>query len=345
METTYTHEAATRRSRANRGRRASGRGHARGGVALAPKERRRLVQLCVCALLFAVVFFGRGVLPEKLDAVRAQLLTMIHSDTDFRAAFAGLGQSVSSGEPVAETLGGLWGDIFAWETRTPLDPYNTQNLPTYQAERVFLSSDAGIEEVLAHRFGLGEQQQEETGQQYPIAPEIKPELTPTPAPVPSDTLPAQPQPVYTGPAMPEGATMNDVALGLTQTATPVMAALSSDYGWRVHPIDGSEKFHSGVDLAGEYGGAIGAFSDGTVDYIGESPAYGQYLQIKHSNGVTSFYAHCSKLCVQPGQTVEAGEKVAEVGDTGNVTGTHLHFELKQNGKFLNPLYYIQTLGQ
>ena len=79
-----------------------------------------------------------------------------------------------------------------------------------------------------------------------------------------------------------------------------------------------------------------------VDYIGESPAYGLYLQIQHANGVTSFYAHCSRLCVQPGQQVAAGEKVAEVGDTGEVTGAHLHFEVKVNGELVDPSDYIET---
>ena len=79
-----------------------------------------------------------------------------------------------------------------------------------------------------------------------------------------------------------------------------------------------------------------------VDYIGESDIYGQYLQIRHEGGLTSFYAHCSKLCVQQGQTVAAGEKVAESGATGNATGPHLHFELKLDGVLLNPTYYIET---
>lgn len=58
--------------------------------------------------------------------------------------------------------------------------------------------------------------------------------------------------------------------------------------------------------------------------------------------MTSFYAHCSKLCVQQGQTVTLGEKIAEVGDTGETTGAHLHFELRLDGELLNPLYYIET---
>ena len=83
-----------------------------------------------------------------------------------------------------------------------------------------------------------------------------------------------------------------------------------------------------------------AFADGTVDYIGESEIYGQYLQLRHTGGLTTFYAHCSELLVQQGQTVKAGERVALSGATGNSTGPHLHFEMKLNGVLLNPAYYI-----
>ena len=122
-----------------------------------------------------------------------------------------------------------------------------------------------------------------------------------------------------------------------------MAVLSSGFGWRDHPIEKEERFHYGVDLAADTGTPVLAYASGTVDYIGESDIYGQYLQLRHDNGVTSFYAHCSKLCVQQGQQVTVGEKVAESGATGDVTGPHLHFELKKDGIRLNPLYYIQTL--
>ena len=111
---------------------------------------------------------------------------------------------------------------------------------------------------------------------------------------------------------------------------------------REHPVDGGEKFHNGVDLAVNTGTNVLAFAEGTVDYIGDSPVYGLYLQLSHAGGLKSFYCHCDKLCVQQGQSVAAGEKVAESGATGNATGPHLHFELKLNGTLLNPLYYIET---
>ena len=136
--------------------------------------------------------------------------------------------------------------------------------------------------------------------------------------------------------------MDRYALGLAQTVSPVLAVESSGFGWRNHPIENEERFHYGVDLAADTGTTVKAFAAGTVDYIGESDVYGQYLQLDHGNGIKSFYAHCSRLCVQQGQPVAAGEKVAESGATGDVTGPHLHFELKRDGVRINPEYYIET---
>lgn len=95
-------------------------------------------------------------------------------------------------------------------------------------------------------------------------------------------------------------------------------------------------------MAVNTGTAVQAFADGTIDYIGDSPEYGLYLQISHANGVKSFYAHCSELLVSQGQSVQAGDTVALSGDTGNTTGPHLHFEMKLNGVRINPIYYIET---
>lgn len=128
-----------------------------------------------------------------------------------------------------------------------------------------------------------------------------------------------------------------------ETVTPVMGVVSSDFGYREHPIDGEWKEHTGVDLVVDEGSSILAYADGEVDYVGESPAYGLYLQLKHGDGVTTFYAHCNAITVQKGQQVVAGEKIGEVGATGNVTGPHLHFEMKRDGIRVDPLDYIDTI--
>ncbi len=121
---------------------------------------------------------------------------------------------------------------------------------------------------------------------------------------------------------------------------PVSGYQSSGFGYRMHPILNAVRFHYGTDIAANSGEDILAFSDGTVIFAGQSSGYGNYITIDHGDGWTSSYAHCSKLLVTNGQKVQAGEQIALVGATGQVTGPHLHFELRHNGIFLNPEYYI-----
>jgi murein DD-endopeptidase MepM/ murein hydrolase activator NlpD len=298
----------------------------------------------VCLILFFTVFFGRGIFPEQGEVATQTLRRVLRTNTDFKAAFLQVGRALSDGEPVLDTLGNMWVTVFAPGSagngiETSSD-YKTSRL--YAEEKEFLSSQPSTQTVLARRFNLPLSSDSENTAPAPEETAQVPATTEPAAAV--ATLSPDPQPVYTGPALPANATMEKLPLGLSKTTAPVMAVISSPYGYRVHPIDGEYKFHAGVDLAADYGTDIVAFADGTVDYIGESSEYGKYLQLRHADGVTSFYAHCSKLCVQQGQTVSLGEKVAEVGDTGYATGPHLHFELKLNGERLNPAYYITTLS-
>ncbi|MEG2001203.1 MAG: M23 family metallopeptidase [Evtepia sp.] len=131
---------------------------------------------------------------------------------------------------------------------------------------------------------------------------------------------------------------------ISATTTPVMGVLTSPFGYRTHPVDGTWKCHNGVDLMANTGSDILAYADGTVAFIGESDIYGLYVQLQHADSLTTFYAHCSKLNVQDGQRVTCGEKIAEVGESGQATGPHLHFEMKKDGTRIDPLPYIKTLS-
>ncbi|OUN01989.1 peptidase M23 [Flavonifractor sp. An92] len=304
-------------------------------VELAPREKRRLLQLLVCTLLFAVVLVGKGVFPQRLNEARETLGAILHADTDFTAAFLSLGQSLEAGEPMGETLETLWSGVFAPEEGAELsasDHAGGGALTEAVAACLARGEAKGAEELLEGNWS----QPQETGAD-PFAG------TGAPALPEEEAEPAVVHVDYDGPALPANTTMDQYALGLSETVSPVVGWVSSPFGWREHPVYGEEKFHNGVDLAVNTGTPIGAFAAGTVEYIGDSPdEYGLYLQIDHGNGVKSFYAHCSQLCVQQGQTVAAGETVALAGETGNATGPHLHFEVKFQGVRLNPVYYIET---
>jgi len=116
--------------------------------------------------------------------------------------------------------------------------------------------------------------------------------------------------------------------------------LSSQYGYRIHPIYGTKKFHAGIDYAAPHGTAIYAADDGVVLTSGWVNGYGYTVSINHGSGYVTMYAHCSKLLVSSGQSVKRGQTVAKVGSTGNSTGNHLHFEVRVNGKTVNPAGYL-----
>lgn len=322
MEKTVRMEAGRRVSLEKRGQKA----------ALGKREKRRLLQLAACLFLFLTVFFAKGV--DRLEELRDHLNAAICADTDFRGAFADLGWSVAAGRPIRETLGELWVDVIMPSDTIAVETIGGGDL-YQQTLKNLEKADAAPVSALVKLDADSVRTDPMESSVSRIISEVQQEQEAEPAVVHVE---------YTGPALPDNTTMDRYALGLEKTVTPVMGTLSSDFGWREHPIDGEEKFHCGVDLAVETGTPVLAFAAGTVDYIGESDIYGEYLQLRHANGVTSFYAHCSKLCVQQGQTVAAGEKVAESGATGRVTGPHLHFEIKKNGIRLEPLYYIQTLS-
>jgi len=119
--------------------------------------------------------------------------------------------------------------------------------------------------------------------------------------------------------------------------------LTSKYGMRTHPILRFSKQHSGIDLAAPIGAPIRAVADGQVVFADPFSGFGKLVVIQHKDGFTSHYAHCSKLLVNPGRSLKAGQIVAEVGNTGHSTGPHLHLEIRKDGKALNPEKFIPGL--
>ena len=115
---------------------------------------------------------------------------------------------------------------------------------------------------------------------------------------------------------------------------------SSGFGWR--KLYGVWDYHRGWDLAAYRGTTISASKGGKVVIATYHNSYGNYVVIDHGDGVSTVYAHCSKLTVSKGDVVKKGDKIGEVGTTGNSTGNHLHFEFRLNGKFIDPFTYIKN---
>lgn len=127
-----------------------------------------------------------------------------------------------------------------------------------------------------------------------------------------------------------------------QWPAPSSKRITSNYGYRLHPIYNTYKLHSGIDIGAGSGSAIVAAESGTVilSSYGYNGGYGNYIIINHGNGLTTRYAHCSSLNVSVGQKVTRGQVIAAVGSTGASTGPHLHFEVRINGASQNPVNYL-----
>jgi murein DD-endopeptidase MepM/ murein hydrolase activator NlpD len=118
---------------------------------------------------------------------------------------------------------------------------------------------------------------------------------------------------------------------------PVNGPITSNYGYRVHPIRGTTRLHTGLDFGVGYGVPILAADNGVVIHSGWYGGYGNTVIVDHGGGFTTLYAHASSLSVSHGQTVKQGQTVSRVGSTGMSTGPHLHFEVRYHGNPINPL--------
>ena len=125
----------------------------------------------------------------------------------------------------------------------------------------------------------------------------------------------------------------------TEAATPVTAPsgrVSSAYGWRADPLNGHARFHKGTDIALAYGHEVQAAASGRVAFAGEQPGYGMTVVIDHGAGLETRYAHLSGYSVRVGDSVGSGQVVARSGNSGRSTGPHLHFEVLQGGRAVDP---------
>lgn len=121
---------------------------------------------------------------------------------------------------------------------------------------------------------------------------------------------------------------------------PISGPITSEFGWRTHPIFGTARFHSGLDIGGDYGMPIYAAAGGTVIYAGWISGYGNAVIIDHGGGVTTLYGHNDSLNVSEGENVAQGQVIAMCGSTGNSTGPHCHFEVRENGEPVSPYGYL-----
>jgi murein DD-endopeptidase MepM/ murein hydrolase activator NlpD len=125
--------------------------------------------------------------------------------------------------------------------------------------------------------------------------------------------------------------------GTSMAKWPVTGNIASPYGWRKHPVYGKKIFHNGIDIENKKGTPVQAVTDGKVIFAAYKGNSGRLVIIQHSNGYQTIYAHLDNIKIKKGNYVKKGDIIGTVGNTGVSTGPHLHFGLRKNGKFENPM--------
>jgi murein DD-endopeptidase MepM/ murein hydrolase activator NlpD len=126
----------------------------------------------------------------------------------------------------------------------------------------------------------------------------------------------------------------------SQAAPLKMPRLSSRYGYRHDPLGAGHRFHGGIDIPGPAGAPVLASAAGVVTFAGRAGGYGRMVEIDHGGGLRTRYAHLAELLVSAGTQVPTGWTVGRMGSSGRSTGTHLHFEVRRDGRTVDPLAYL-----
>ncbi len=127
------------------------------------------------------------------------------------------------------------------------------------------------------------------------------------------------------------------------SGAPALApAITSGFGYRRDPFTGAAALHSGIDFKGAHGSSILAAAQGRIVYAGTKSGYGNCVEVSHGNGLITRYAHLSSIGVRMGQKVTKGQRLGGMGSTGRSTGTHLHFEVRQNDRAMNPRPFLEA---
>jgi murein DD-endopeptidase MepM/ murein hydrolase activator NlpD len=137
-----------------------------------------------------------------------------------------------------------------------------------------------------------------------------------------------------------GLTERELRLSARPSLSPVRGVISSGYGYRSDPITGLRAFHRGLDITAPEGNPVVAAADGVVTRAGRFGGQGKVVYIAHGFGFSTRYAHLSKIDVVPGDRVERGDPIGEVGRTGRATGYHVHYEVYEEGQSKNPLEHL-----
>ena len=315
------------------------------------KSGKRVIKLVICVALFVIAAFMKLVFPSALQTVGDKLNSVVN----YRAALASLGEGISGEKKFAAALGEAFTYAF---TGSPADatpaasPSSAQSPgvsgghPSPSADTAKDSSNtaaaSGDDAIQTFSQAGSDPSPAGGGAAAAALPGSTPDGEADAAKSFSDAVISafmENQEQYSDYAVPAGVSYGMPKLGITYI-TPVEGVVSSSFGYQLSPTDNKVVFHYGTDISAKTGAPVVAFSDGKVIAAGDSKTIGNYVLISQG-GVETQYAHCGKLLVTVGQAVKKGDKIATVGRSGNAAETGLYFQLRVNGVYINPEYYVQ----
>ena len=295
-------------------------------------DDRGTVCLVLCGIVFVLLVAVKLLFPETAEKLAGAARQMISQDADFEEAFAAVGRMVSGETPASDALQDAYTAVFNPTSQLEADP---EPKPVPEPEPEPEEPEPAVQSPLRQTVLALPEAEKTVTRELVLTPAGEGETDPAAEPVESGSSAA-----YAMAALPENASLEQRNLGF-EHCTPVQGRLTSTFGWREHPVEGGNRFHYGVDLGAATGTDIVAFADGEVYAVGESSSLGNYIMLRHEGDYVTLYAHCSRVTATGG-SVSQGEKIAEVGATGIVTGPHLHFELHDRDLRLNPIYYVEV---
>ena len=310
----------------------------------------------ICAFLFLALCALQLCRPNTAEAVRTCIEPAIAQDIPLRADAEALGRAIAGGGDV-QAVWARWMDergsaaVRVSEQDAPADKTNAA--AAFSRQIMAWQNLSGFESLANLPEPRREQTTPRTVLPLPTPLTALPSPSPSPAPTPSPTPSPAPTPdpaqarlsafleeqaAFSDYSVPANVSYNIPVLPFSY-ASPVSGVVSSGFGFREHPLEGKVLFHYGTDFAVQDGTNVLAFADGTVAEAGEITGYGNCVVLAHADGWTTLYAHCGSLLVKAGDSVALGDKIALSGHSGNVTGPHLHFELRHRGFYVNPEFY------